>query len=559
MPDARYTAVTFAPVQGFIEKSRKLRDLYGSSFILSYLSHAICLQAGDTVSGALRDRVISPAILNLTQGTPNYLIIRGEFQTEAKAALDTAWKRLANHCRCWIEAELNEFEYHWKRDWNLWIDHAWEFFSATGESIDQACQNLGAVKQSRDWTGINWTGESSTLSGADGIAWPGMNRIVSAKERSLKSDEVEIKEFYDALRQKLEGSIGKIEKENEAEIRQEYLSIPELIKRLTTYEQVTADLQVKVEIPESFKTLNRYEEDSWTGWFKGDGDRMGKYLSGLNEQERHAFSRAIMNWGKDFKKWLPKKKDAKAIDREGRVIYAGGDDFLGVLYREPPRSAETTQKELTASECVDWLQQFPQFWQQHRQPITVSVGFVWAAPKVPQRDVLQHCNEAESHAKKSGRDRIALRVLFNSGTYLEWTCPWRFLPVLQDYRDPQDGKQDWVHFYNDVAVLDSRHAFRGDQVEVAIALLNVYFDREHSTDSIWQESDRQEFYSLFNQSFDVEQNGWWNHDDEKKAGILGDRNLFLKDGNLDLKKVHQAVNDWISNLAKLGFHLCSNI
>ena len=36
-----YTAITFAPVQGFIEKSRKLRDLYGASQILSYLSQQI--------------------------------------------------------------------------------------------------------------------------------------------------------------------------------------------------------------------------------------------------------------------------------------------------------------------------------------------------------------------------------------------------------------------------------------------------------------------------------------------------------------------------------------
>ena len=36
-----YTAISFAPVQGFIEKSRKLRDLYGASLILSYLSQSL--------------------------------------------------------------------------------------------------------------------------------------------------------------------------------------------------------------------------------------------------------------------------------------------------------------------------------------------------------------------------------------------------------------------------------------------------------------------------------------------------------------------------------------
>ena len=32
-----FTAVTFAPVQSFIRSSRKLRDLYDSSLLLSHL------------------------------------------------------------------------------------------------------------------------------------------------------------------------------------------------------------------------------------------------------------------------------------------------------------------------------------------------------------------------------------------------------------------------------------------------------------------------------------------------------------------------------------------
>jgi len=61
---------------------------------------------------------------------------------------------------------------------------------------------------------------------------------------------------------------------------------------------------------------------------------------------------------------------------------------------------------------------------------------------------------------------------------------------------------------------------------------------------------------------DFKQKGWWNCDDDEGkqiSGILGDREPFLKDGILDLEKIHQAVNDWIINLAKVGFHLCSNI
>lgn len=89
-----YTAITFAPVQGFIEKSRKLRDLYGSSFILSYLARAICNAAKKQ-----GNQIISPAIISVTQGTPNQIVIAGEFsESAAKAALDDAWQQVTRAC-----------------------------------------------------------------------------------------------------------------------------------------------------------------------------------------------------------------------------------------------------------------------------------------------------------------------------------------------------------------------------------------------------------------------------------------------------------------------------
>jgi hypothetical protein len=71
--------------------------------------------------------------------------------------------------------------------------------------------------------------------------------------------------------------------------------------------------------------------------------------------------------------------DRQFLDRDGRIIYAGGDDFLGVLYRN----------------------ENPKF-----------------------------------QASHNGRDRLALRILFNSGNHLEWVCPWNLLqPILEGYRD----------------------------------------------------------------------------------------------------------------------------
>ena len=76
------------------------------------------------------------------------------------------------------------------------------------------------------------------------------------------------------------------------------------------------------------------------------------------------------------------------------------------------------------------------------------MGFVWAGSQVPQRDILQHCHEAEKSAKNKGRARIAFRILFNSGNHLEWVCPWWVLDVsyleksFSDTKVPLEAKKE---------------------------------------------------------------------------------------------------------------------
>jgi CRISPR-associated protein Cmr2 len=515
MSKTPYTAVTFAPVQGFIEKSRKLRDLYGSSFLLSYLARAICDAAKQQ-----NLEVISPAMPNVVRGTPNQIVIKGHFpEQEAKRALQKAWYSILWQCRTWIEQQITT-NFTWKRDWELWSHYAWEFFWATGNSISEARVALNECKRSRDWVGINWMGESSTLSGADAIAWPGMGNHIHPKTRNLASEDRQIREFYEHLR-----SLPQL---GEAFVEAtEQLSIPELVKRLVTYPAIKS---VDAELSETFRDLNRLGNENWTGWFQGDGDRIGEYLKSMAEKQGeenalNEFSTAMLAWGE-------KHLTPSVENSQGRVIYAGGDDFLGVFYKNDPKS------KLTALECLDWFYEFPQVWQQHGRALTVSVGFVWAGPQVPQRDVLQHCREAEQAAKKGGRDRLAIRILFNSGNFIEWACPWWFLKeVITGYRVPLSGSRrdrnqvrgrnaNWTHFYNDVAALADRHAFTDRSSDVALALFAAYFgDETRAT---------------------LTQNAWR---EKKPTGILGSQ-----DNPTD---THKAVNQWIINLAKVGFHLHS--
>lgn len=571
-----YTALTFAPVQGFIEKSRKLRDLYGSSFLISYLAKAICNDAEKKGY-----KVISPALIKATKGTPNQIIIEGDFKQEiARESMKKAWLAVTESCRLWIQDNVKDCgQYYWGRNWQSWGNYAWEFFWGTGETIKLAREAVNDAKRSRDWTGINWTGESSTLSGADGVAWPGMG-IGNPQKTNRHKQKEEIAKFYQRLSYKLgeafietagltDKSAEKIEEYGEAFIDpNEELSIPELIKRLITHQAIANEIvkTLKEEIgeekphwlnklaeelnPKTFTDISRLksknskskespEKEYWTGWFQGDGDRMGELLQTFSQNpetepdELHQFSEAMMKWGEH--KFKP------AIEKaQGRTVYAGGDDFMGIFYRLPKKTPEFTP--LTGQECVNWFaSEFPSVWEEHKQKISVSVGLVWTAPNVPQRDVLQHCRLAETSAKNHGKDRMAIRILFNGGTYIEWVCPWWCLPVLQHYQD-KDGntlapaekatknKPNWTHIYNDVATLESRHAFKGN-TRIAEELFKIYFPECKE----W-----------------IVKHNWWrhSHDEKLRTGILGNEKI---DNNQDDTEF---FNEWFINLAKVGFHLC---
>lgn len=576
MTNKIYTVITFAPVQGFIEKSRKLRDLYGSSYLLSYISWVICNAAEN--HGCI---VISPASINVTQGMPNQIIIEGNFpESEAKSVLLKGWKCITETCREWIETNVEVIEGKkidytpWKRTWGLWTKYAWEFFWVQGEenqSISDVRQKLNEKKRARDWTGINWQGESSTLSGADAIAYPKLGFNSDPRKYNYQQEKKDVIAFYQALSEKLGESL--IDPKEE-------ISIPELIKRMITYEtvsnrliknfknefgknganidplieqiqQVSDDLQ-----PSSFKDLNRHKDNTtatqeqqkrgFQGWFQGDGDKAGEYLKSFanksEESEKTAeFSKEMRDWGKWFKGERLKF---------GRVIYAGGDDFLGVFYDK-----EDSGEKLEPKYCVDWFEDFKsKIWHQSKnieeeqKKITVSVGFVWAFRGIPQRDILQHCRAAEKSAKTNGRDRIAFRILFNNGNHLEWVCPWWLLEsgLLSGYQDRDKNeakvKQNWTHIYNDVAVLESRHAFDNHGLDVALGLLEIYFPNYLNTIK-----DKQK--QLHPQKANLT---------EVTAGILGEEDMYYQEDSteLDQTKLNKALTDWIINLAKVGFHLC---
>jgi CRISPR-associated protein Cmr2 len=542
---AIYTAISFAPVQGFIEKSRKLRDLYGASLILSHLSTKLVDRAQD-----LQFEVISPGLLTLKEGMPNRILVKGDMvlnYDEVKNTLINEWGKILYRCRIWVEGcVIRDYrDYHWsqkeadqgklKGEWERWESYTWEVFWGYGTTVKSAMEDLETRKLKRDWIAVNWVGESSSLSGADAIAWDGLGKE-SDRPWEWSSHQASVDQFYKELAQVSEGSSSTSNNLGNFIDPSERLSIPELVKRLVTrYDDIGKyfDSHFRFDsLAEMVRLPQPGQPGHWTGWFMGDGDSVGDKLQKLTENPGDIkplkdFSNAMRKWGKDFKDNFPEDL--------GRIIYAGGDDFLGVIYSKKPEAPIPEQNALR------WLMGLNDQWKTHGQDITVSMGFVWAGHSVPQRDVLQNCRDAERCAKTLGKNRVTIRVLFNSGQYVEWTCPWENLNILTKYRD-RDGintqeqiekgfpkRANWNHIYSDWATLKSRHAIQlqvmgGIKVDkqIALSIFDFYFD------------DAGERFEL----------------ERRWDDFIGDVS--------DREKRDLAIVNWIDDLIQVGWQLCRN-
>lgn len=476
-----YTAVTFAPVQGFIMASRKLRDLYGSSLLLSHLA---CAQTRDAEAQNLE--IVSPADVKGSRGVPNVLVIKGDYSRQrAEAALLSCWGRVLAECRTWIETyftsqpELKAIVFDWHSSWRACALHSWEMFHGQGATIQEARKVLAITKQQRNWAIPNWTGESSTLSSVEAVARPTMGAMRDPRTLNPAEIQQEAREFLQALC--TSSDLGEAFAGANEEI-----SLTELVKRLITYPAVAKTAlatgenelredELKAILPERFQKLTNRSADTPESiiWFMADGDGIGGYLESLaklsNEEEAlRQFTGPMREWAAKLYQVVPEE-----MPNHATVVYAGGDDLFGALHESEPG-----QMDLTTDHLWAWLETYQRLWAQASPPdsddpggkpqLTVSMGLVWADRSVPQREALQHAREAEASAKARGKNRFALRLVYANSNFLEWTCPWAWLePIRNHYTDREgrklkssrDGKPpNWRHLAEDLQWLQSRQA-----------------------------------------------------------------------------------------------------
>ncbi len=139
----------------------------------------------------------------------------------------------------------------------------------------------------------------------------------------------------------------------------------------------------------------------------------------------------------------------------GTVIYSGGDDTLALL---PVSTVLRCAIELQQAYTTDWYAKDHREYLMMGSRATLSGGLVVAHAKDDLRLALQDARSAETQAKESGRDALAISVRRRSGEHTTAVCPWSFVPTVAGWTEAfQKGASDrWVyHLYADRRTLQN--------------------------------------------------------------------------------------------------------
>lgn len=150
-----------------------------------------------------------------------------------------------------------------------------------------------------------------------------------------------------------------------------------------------------------------------------DGDNMGSWLSGNNtehdENELENFHGKLSETLSEYAKSV-----ARILEGRGKVIYSGGDDFLGMVNLHYLFDVMRELRTRFFAEVSEKIQQ-----KKSEKHLTFSAGIVIAHYKTPLSEVLSKVRSMEGKAKKIGnRNAFALAVIKHSGEIQETVFKW---------------------------------------------------------------------------------------------------------------------------------------
>jgi len=202
---------SIGPVQGFVAQSRRTRDLWGSSYLLSFLSaHAIrgAVEAGARIIRPVLDddpmyRRVSDPKTGASPGigsTPNLFIAEVEENVPqvakaARAAFNEAWNNVSEAVRTnFITLEVEALGNGTREIWNRQTGSFWELAWAAGGMDERGL--LARRKLWRDAIPPDEPGDKCTV-------MPQFQELSGHISTRTRNDRIRQEEFWEALRSRV--------------------------------------------------------------------------------------------------------------------------------------------------------------------------------------------------------------------------------------------------------------------------------------------------------------------------------------------------------------------
>ncbi len=461
---------TIGPVQSFIAQARKVQDLFAGSRLLSDLIAEAMIYAkrkakaqivypyfdenkldadypnrfvafvepenaqefGKDLENHIQEKFVNDAVSQLS----NYL---------SDEVLNYAEKQLEHILKIYwvILPEVDENNYH--------------------EKIEEAERLLGGIKNLRKFEHFAETGRKCSLNGEYNVIiyhhdtekpepyWLSYTKPVEVKKHFdlgllAKGEALSAISFYKRLYKREQNKFDatceiayldtiEIDKKQYTELAKDVQLIYEdnRTDRVLKKSNINKD-KLNNELKELFDAIPKGNKpQKYYAVLMFDADRMGRWIAGdyLKEKTKllefqKELSKLLSEFAQFAKRYIDGKEDG---EKKGQTIYAGGDDYLGLInLKHLFPVLETLRenfKEIVSEKIKDYVKD--------NKELTFSAGVVIAHYKTPLSFVLKEARATEKSAKDDGdRDAVAFTVLKRSGeihrSVMKWYEDDTFLP-----------------------------------------------------------------------------------------------------------------------------------
>lgn len=468
---------SLTPVQGFIEGSRSVRDLWVSSRLLTKLVGK-AIEAGVKEGGC---PLYPTGNLSRHDSIPNQFVMLFDDKDKAEAAASAMevavrgkWEDLAGKVQTlltekwfghgnwnddWAEQVGRYFETHtvvlqftnsvpWEKRWaelnraiaankairNFPGDHGRGRHKCTMMGELEQMGPTGEARGRKFWQDVSgdhidgiWIRENERL-----CAVALVKRFLPSVSADYRKDipdtaTIAVKPWYDLAQSKVPDEWQNFHdryKDLNEKLKGKVTlgrvvlaaTLPQLQKEAGAPVDVCGLWNARQELRKAAREANLGAPPAYLAAIALDGDHIGDLLNqGQDKQYYNDLSEQLLQYAQEAE---------NIIEAQGQPIYTGGDDLLALLPLKHFPKGEYDQGDKSVLEvALDLRRRYPHI-------ATVSGGLTIFHYKYDLRSALRLTREAIQEAKRCGRNRIGIRVAKHSGGHLGFTLRWQNLARL---------------------------------------------------------------------------------------------------------------------------------